>query len=63
MPDGVELRPLEPGQVYEGDNFVYWGFTPAGLRELAVDAGYQRTEAISEVEVDGHPRIMARLIA
>ncbi len=62
-PDGVELRPLAPGQVYEGDSFVYWGFTQAGLRELAVDAGYQRTEAIGEVEIDGHPRIMARLIA
>jgi hypothetical protein len=29
-----------PGQVYGGDDYVWWGFTPAGLDRLAVCAGF-----------------------
>jgi tRNA (mo5U34)-methyltransferase len=61
--DGAEVRPLAPGQVYAGDSFVYWGFAQAGLAELARAAGFERSEAISDVEVDGHPRVLARLSA
>jgi tRNA (mo5U34)-methyltransferase len=61
--DGADVRPLEPGQVYAGDRFVYWGFAQAGLAQLARAAGFARAEAISEVEVDGHPRVLARLTA
>jgi hypothetical protein len=42
---------------------VYWGFAQAGLAELARAAGFEQSEAISEVEVDGHPRVLARLTA
>jgi tRNA (mo5U34)-methyltransferase len=61
--DGTEVRPLEPGEVYAGDRFVYWGFAQAALAQLARAAGFEHTEAISEVEVAGHPRVMARLTA
>jgi tRNA (mo5U34)-methyltransferase len=61
--DGSEARPLAPGQVYDGDSFVYWGFAQAALARLAGAAGFERAEAVLDVEVDGHPRVMARLTA
>jgi tRNA (mo5U34)-methyltransferase len=53
----------EPGDVYARDDFVYWGFSPEGLRRLARIAGLDEVEVIDELEVDGHPRIVALLRA
>jgi tRNA (mo5U34)-methyltransferase len=61
--DGPAIRVLEPGEIYAGDDFVYWGFGHRGLERLARIAGFSRTEALVEVEVDNHPRIIGRLIA
>jgi tRNA (mo5U34)-methyltransferase len=61
--DGPVIRVAEPGQVYARDEFVYWGFGHAGLGRLARLAGFARAESLVEVEVDGHPRIIGRLIA
>jgi tRNA (mo5U34)-methyltransferase len=61
--DGAEVRPLEAGQVYSGDSFVYWGFAQAALAGLAHAAGFESAEAIAEIEVDGHPRVLAGLTA
>jgi hypothetical protein len=49
--------------VYARDDFVYWGFGDAGLQRLARMAGFSRVESLINVEVDGHPRLMARLVA
>jgi tRNA (mo5U34)-methyltransferase len=61
--DGPAIRVSEPGEVYARDEFVYWGFGHTGLERLARVAGFSRAESLIEVEVDGHPRIIGRLIA
>jgi tRNA (mo5U34)-methyltransferase len=61
--DGPALRVSEPGEVYAGDEFVYWGFGHAGLERLARIAGFSRVESLVDVEVDDHPRIIGRLLA
>jgi tRNA (mo5U34)-methyltransferase len=61
--DGPSIRVSEPDEVYTHDEFVYWGFEDTGLERLARIAGFSRTESLIDVEVDGHPRIIGRLIA
>jgi tRNA (mo5U34)-methyltransferase len=61
--DGPAIRVSEPGEVYAHDEFVYWGFGHTGLEQLARIAGFSGAEPFVDVEVDGHPRIMGRLIA
>ena len=51
------------GEVYEGDEFVYWGFGVTGLERLARIAGFSEVAPLHSVEVDGHPRIIGRLVA
>jgi len=61
--NGPVMRVLKPGEVCARDQFFYWGFAQMGLERLAQIAGFSRTESLATVEVDGHPRIIARLIA
>jgi len=49
------------GDVYARDDFVYWGFGGAGLSKLAHNAGFDDTEVLADVVIDGHPRIIAGL--
>ncbi len=60
---GPSIRVSEPGEVYAGDDFVYWGFGDSGLERLARIAGFSRAESLTALQVDGHPRIIGRLIA
>ena len=53
----------EPGEVYARDDFVYWGFSAEGLRRLGRIVGLHEVEVVDELEVDGHPRILALLRA
>jgi tRNA (mo5U34)-methyltransferase len=53
----------EPGDVYARDDFVYWGFSPESLRRLGRIAGLGELEVVDELEIDGHPRILAVLRA
>lgn len=55
----IEVR--EPGDVYARDDFVYWGFPAEGLRRLGSIVGLDDVEIVNEVQVDGHPRIVAML--
>lgn len=55
------LEVHEPGDVYARDDFVYWGFTRESLRRLGRAVGLGGVEVVDEVEVDGHPRILAVL--
>jgi len=57
------IRIPEPREVYARDEFVYWGFGDAGLQRLAQIAGFSRVESFINVEIDGHPRIIGRLVA
>jgi tRNA (mo5U34)-methyltransferase len=57
------LRVSEPGEVYERDEFVYWGFGEPGLERLARIAGFARVQQLETVTVAGHPRIIGRLAA
>jgi SAM-dependent methyltransferase len=61
--DGPAIRVSEPGEVYAGDDFVYWGFNDIGLERLARIAGFSRAEQLDAVEVDQHPRLIGRLVA
>ncbi|MCA1681352.1 MAG: tRNA 5-methoxyuridine(34)/uridine 5-oxyacetic acid(34) synthase CmoB [Actinobacteria bacterium] len=55
----IEVR--EPGDVYARDEFTYWGFPAEGLRRLGRIVGLDDVEIVDEVQVDGHPRIVAVL--
>ena len=60
---GPAIRVSEPGEIYARDDFVYWGFGDTGLERIARIAGFSRAESFINVEVDGHPRILGRLVA
>ncbi len=49
------------GEVYAQDDFVYWGFTPAGLEAMARHAGLEGFELVDAPLIDGHPRVIGRL--
>jgi hypothetical protein len=53
----------QPGDVYARDDFVYWGFSPEGLRRLGRIVSLDEVGVVDELEVDGHPRILALLRA
>jgi SAM-dependent methyltransferase len=61
--DAPAIEVHEPGDVYARDEFVYWGFSPEGLRRLARIVGLDEVEVVDELEIDGHPRILAVLRA
>jgi hypothetical protein len=61
--DGAAIRVSRPGEVYDGDEFVYWGFSDAGLERLARIAGFSEVGPLHSVHVAGHPRIIGRLVA
>jgi tRNA (mo5U34)-methyltransferase len=57
--DVTVIEVHEPGDVYTRDDFVYWGFSPEGLRRLGRVAGLDELEVVDQLEIDGHPRILA----
>jgi tRNA (mo5U34)-methyltransferase len=59
---GPSIRVSEPGEVYQRDDYVYWGFGHAALERLARIAGFSRAVPLADVQVDGHPRIISRLV-
>jgi len=61
--DAPAIEVHDPGDAYARDDFVYWGFSPEGLRRLARIVGLDELEVIDELEIDGHPRILALLRA
>lgn len=63
--EGAELgviRVPDPGEVYAGDEFVFWEFTSGGLRRLGRHAGFSELEIIDMPVIDGHPRILGTLV-
>jgi tRNA (mo5U34)-methyltransferase len=61
-PDAPAIEVHEPGDAYARDDFVYWGFSAEGLRRLARIVGLD-VDVVDELEIDGHPRILALLRA
>jgi tRNA (mo5U34)-methyltransferase len=61
--DVPSIEVHDPGDVYARDNFVYWGFSSEALRRLARIVGLDELEVVDELEIDGHPRIVAVLRA
>jgi hypothetical protein len=51
----------EHGDVYAGDDDVYWGFTGASLDRLGRLAGLHSFELIDAPAIAGHPRIIGTL--
>jgi tRNA (mo5U34)-methyltransferase len=62
-PDACVIEVHQPGGVYARDAFVYWGFTPRALQRLAQIAGLGELQILDQPQIDGHPRILARLHA
>lgn len=58
---GAVLVP-DPGEVYAGDEFVYWEFTSGGLRRLGRHAGFGELEIVDMPVIDDHPRILGTLV-
>jgi tRNA (mo5U34)-methyltransferase len=61
--DIAAIEVHEPGDVHARDDFVYWGFGLEGLRRLGRFVGLDQVEVIEELEIDGHPRVLAVLRA
>ena len=61
--DAPAIEVHERGDVYARDEFVYWGFSAASLRRLARIVGLDEVQVVHELEIDGHPRILALLRA
>jgi tRNA (mo5U34)-methyltransferase len=61
--DAPAIEVHEPGDVYARDDFVYWGFSPEALRQLGRIVGLDEVQVFDELEIDGHPRIVALLRA
>ena len=60
--DARTIEVQRPGDVYAGDEYVYWGFGAGGLRALATLAGFARVDDRRQRRsIDGHPRIIATL--
>lgn len=59
----AEIRVSAPGEVYAGDDFVYWEFGADGLARLARLAGFRNVEIVDTPMVDGHPRILGHACA
>jgi len=57
------IRVSAPGEVYAGDEFVYWTFHRGGLERLARIAGFARVGRLQRTVVDGHPRLIGQLRA
>jgi hypothetical protein len=53
----------QPGGVYPGDDYVYWGFGAGGLSALATLAGFARAkiDVHATPTINGHPRILGTL--
>jgi tRNA (mo5U34)-methyltransferase len=61
LEESASIRVREAGEVYERDDFVYWGFTAAGLSRLAAHADFEGFELFDAPVIDGHPRIIGTL--
>jgi tRNA (mo5U34)-methyltransferase len=61
--DSAAVHVPSPGSVYAHDDFVYWGFTPAGLDAMARHAGFEGFELFDSPVIDGHPRVIGALRA
>jgi tRNA (mo5U34)-methyltransferase len=59
--DGDPVHRYGPGEVYPHDDYVYWGFTGAGIDVLGRDTGFRRFELVDAPVIDGHPRIIGWL--
>jgi tRNA (mo5U34)-methyltransferase len=61
--DGDPVHRYQAGEVYPDDEYVFWGFTAAGLDLMAKEAGYAGFETFDTPVIDGHPRVIGRLHA
>jgi tRNA (mo5U34)-methyltransferase len=59
--DQSTIEVKQRGEVYAGDDYVYWGFAAGGLAALGRLAGLPEVEVSATQMVDGHPRILATL--
>jgi tRNA (mo5U34)-methyltransferase len=60
--DGDPVHRYGPGDVYPHDDYVYWGFSAAGIEMLGRQSGFRRFELVDAPVIDGHPRIIGWLL-
>jgi tRNA (mo5U34)-methyltransferase len=60
-PEARTIQVRSPGDVYAGDEYVYWAFGAGGLCALARRAGFARATIDGMPVIDGHPRILGTL--
>ncbi len=61
LDSSAAVHSFAAGEVYARDDFVYWGFTAAGLDAMARDAGFEGFELIEAPVIDGHRRVIGAL--
>lgn len=61
LEESAGIRVCEPGELYAGDDFVYWGFSARGLDRLARIAEFTGADIHDTPIVDGRPRIIGTL--
>jgi tRNA (mo5U34)-methyltransferase len=62
--DGSELgavRVPDPGEIYPGDEYVFWEFTSGSIARLGRYAGLGQFDVHDMPVIDGHPRIIGAL--
>ena len=57
------LRVPDPGEIYPGDEYVFWEFTSGAIARLGRYAGFGNFEVDDMPVIDGHPRIIGSLTA
>lgn len=55
------VRVPDPGEIYPGDEYVFWEFTSGSIARLGRYAGFGRFDVHDMPLVDGHPRIIGAL--
>jgi tRNA (mo5U34)-methyltransferase len=63
LEESAAIHVCQAGEVYARDDFVYWGFTAAGLDRMARHVGFEGFELFDAPVIDGHPRIIGTLHA
>jgi len=51
----------DPGEIYPGDEYVFWEFTSGSIARLGRYAGFERFDVHDMPAIDGHPRMVGAL--
>jgi hypothetical protein len=55
------VRVPDPGEIYPGDEYVFWEFTSGSIARLGRYAGLGQFDVHDMPVIDGHPRVIGAL--